>query len=224
MIKDNLEVIRENIKNACLRCGRDESEITLLAVSKTKPYSMIEEAQKLGLDNFGENKVQELDEKRKENDDIKWHMIGHLQTNKVKKLLDGEVELIHSVDSIKLAKEINKVAGNLNKKVNILIEVNISNDPNKSGILTANIDELIDEILHMDNLILKGLMTIPMIVDDDNITRNYFKDLNNLEKELNTRFNLNMDILSMGMSNDYELAIEEGSTIIRIGTNLFGKR
>ena len=224
MIKDNLEVIRENIKNACLRCGRDESEITLLAVSKTKPYSMIEEAQKLGLDNFGENKVQELDEKRKENDDIKWHMIGHLQTNKVKKLLGGEVELIHSVDSIKLAKEINKVAGNLNKKVNILIEVNISNDPNKSGVLTANIDELIDEILHMDNLILKGLMTIPMIVDDDNITRNYFKDLNNLEKELNTRFNLNMDILSMGMSNDYELAIEEGSTIIRIGTNLFGKR
>ena len=151
-------------------------------------------------------------------------MIGHLQTNKVKKLLGGEVELIHSVDSIKLAKEINKVAGNLNKKVNILIEVNISNDPNKSGVLTANIDELIDEILHMDNLILKGLMTIPMIVDDDNITRNYFKDLNNLEKELNTRFNLNMDILSMGMSNDYELAIEEGSTIIRIGTNLFGKR
>ncbi len=223
MIRDNLDIIRENIKNACLKCGRDEKEITLLAVSKTKPYSMIEEAKDLGLDNFGENKVQELDEKRKENDGLKWHMIGHLQTNKVKKLLSGEVELIHSVDSVKLAKEINKVAHNLNKNVNILIEVNISNDPNKSGVLTANIDELIDEILHMDNLNLKGLMTIPMISDDDS-TRKYFRDLNNLEKELNNKFNLNMDVLSMGMSNDYELAIEEGSTIVRIGTNLFGKR
>ena len=187
-------------------------DTTLVAVSKTKAYNF-------GIRDFGENYVQELVSKMDNlPNDIKWHMIGHLQTNKVKDLVKRNIFLIESVDSIKLAKEINKEAIKNNKSINILIEANISNDPNKTGCNINELDNLINEVKELSNINLLGLMAIAPHTDNIEEIKNSFKEMN----ELKNKYNL--ELLSQGMSSDYKLAIEVGTDIIRIGTKIFGER
>ena len=208
-----MKEIIEEIKNEI------SQETTLVAVSKTRTNEEILEAYNLGLRDFGENYVQELIKKMDTlPDDIKWHMIGHLQTNKVKDIVKRNIYLIESVDSIKLAKEINKEAIKNNKKVKILIEVKISQDPNKTGCSKEKVDNLIEEVKQLSNINLQGLMTIGPNTEDKDIIRESFKEM----KQLKDKYNL--PLLSMGMSNDYKIAIEEGSNIIRVGTKIFGER
>ena len=198
---------------------KEIGKTTLVAVSKTKSNEDIMEAYNLGLRNFGENYVQELVTKMDSlPQDIKWHMIGHLQTNKVKELVKRNIYLIESVDSIKLAKEINKEAIKDNKIVNILIEVNIVNDVNKTGCSVNDLDNLINEIHNLGNIKLLGLMAIGPNTEDIELIRRYFHDM----KILKDKYKL--ELLSMGMSHDYKIAIEEGANIIRIGTKIFGER
>ena len=207
-MKDNIENILKEIGNT-----------TLVAVSKTKPNESILEAYNLGIRDFGENYVKELILKMDTlPKDIKWHMIGHLQTNKVKELVKRNIYLIESVDSVKLAKEINKEAIKNNKFINILIEVNIANDINKTGCSLIDLDNLITSVRELSNINLLGLMCIAPHTEDTNKIRNSFKQM----KELKDKYKL--DLLSMGMSNDYLIAIEEGSNIVRIGTKIFGER
>ncbi len=192
---------------------------TLVAVSKTKSNESILKVYNLGIKDFGENYVQELINKMDTlPSDIRWHMIGHLQTNKVKDIVKRNIYLIESVDSIKLAECINKEALKNNKVINILIEVNIANDINKTGCKIADLDNLVSEVLKLSNINLKGLMCIAPNTEDNNIIRESFKKM----KKLKDKYNL--ELLSMGMSNDYKIAIEEGSNIVRIGTKIFGKR
>ncbi len=194
-------------------------DTTLVAVSKTKSNEEILQVYNLGIREFGENYVQELIYKMDTlPQDIKWHMIGHLQTNKLKELIKRNIYLIESVDSIKLAREINKEAIKNNKIINILIEVNIQNDCNKTGCSMNDLEELINEVKKLSNIILLGLMSIAPNVDDISIIRESFKKMNQLKNKYKLK------LLSMGMSNDYKIAIEEGSNIIRIGTKIFGKR
>ena len=208
-----MKEIIEEIKNEI------SQETTLVAVSKTRTNEEMLEAYNLGLRDFGENYVQELIKKMDTlPDDIKWHMIGHLQTNKVKDIVKRNIYLIESVDSIKLAKEINKEAIKNNKKVKILIEVKISQDPNKTGCSKEEVDNLIEEVKQLSNINLQGLMTIGPNTEDKDIIRESFKEM----KQLKDKYNL--PLLSMGMSNDYKIAIEEGSNIIRVGTKIFGER
>lgn len=194
-------------------------DTTLVAVSKTKSNEEILQVYNLGIRDFGENYVQELIIKMDTlPQDIKWHMIGHLQTNKVKELIKRNIYLIESVDSIKLAREINKEAIKNNKIINILIEVNIQNDCNKTGCSMNDLEELINEVNKLSNIKLLGLMSIAPNVDDISVIRESFKKMNQLKNKYKLK------LLSMGMSNDYKIAIEEGSNIIRIGTKIFGKR
>ena len=209
MIKDNIDKIRKEIPD----------DITLVAVSKTKSNEEIKEAYDLGIKDFGENYIQELTKKMDTlPKDIKWHMIGHLQTNKVKELVKRNIYLIESVDSIKLAKEINKEAIKNNKIINILIEVNISNDVNKTGISLQELETLVNQVTKLDNIRLKGLMAVAKNTDDVNIIRQEFRQMKTLQDKYKLEF------LSMGMSHDYRIAIEEGANIIRIGTKIFGER
>lgn len=198
---------------------KEINDVTLVAVSKTKSNEKILEAYNLGIRDFGENYVQELTTKMDTlPKDIKWHMIGHLQTNKVKDLVKRNIYLIQSVDSIKLAKEINKEAQKQKKKVNILVEVKTSSEESKTGIPPEELDNLIQEIKELPNINLLGLMTIGPNTENEEEVRKAFK----LLKEQKDKYNLN--ILSMGMTNDYKIAISEGSNLIRIGTKIFGPR
>ena len=209
----NLEKRINNIKKDI------NKDTTLVAVSKTKSIEEILDAYNLGIRDFGENYVQELISKMDcLPNDIRWHMIGHLQTNKVKELVKRNIYLIESVDSIKLAKEINKEAIKNNKIIDILIEVNIANDINKTGCDISSLDNIILCVKELSNVNLKGLMAIAPYTEDTNVIRNCFKKM----KKLKDKYNL--ELLSMGMSNDYKIAIEEGSNIIRIGTKIFGER
>ena len=226
MIKENLKIIEQNITDACLRSGRTREEITLIAVSKTKPVEMLEEVYATGIRNFGENKVQELSDKHEVlPQDIRWHMIGHLQTNKVKYLMD-KAYLIHSVDSLKLAYEIEKQAAKHNKIVNILIEVNIAQEETKFGLAKEEVLALVREIALLSHLRICGLMTIAPYVENPEDNRSYFREMKQLSVDIDNQNidNVNMNILSMGMSGDYMVAIEEGATIIRVGTGIFGER
>ena len=207
------------MKETLEELSKELGNTTLVAVSKTKPNEDILEAYNLGIKDFGENYVKELITKMDTlPSDIRWHMIGHLQTNKVKDLVKRNIYLIESVDSIKLANTINKEAIKNNKNINILIEVNIANDINKTGCKLEDLDNLITEVLKLSNINLLGLMCIAPNTEDTNIIRKSFKYM----KELKDKYNL--ELLSMGMSNDYKIAIEEGSNIVRIGTKIFGKR
>ena len=198
---------------------KEINDVTLVAVSKTKSNEKILEAYNLGIRDFGENYVQELTTKMDTlPKDIKWHMIGHLQTNKVKDLVKRNIYLIQSVDSIKLAKEINKEAQKQEKNINILVEVKTSSEESKTGIPPEELDNLIQEIKELPNINLLGLMTIGPNTEDEEEVRKAFK----LLKEQKDKYNLN--ILSMGMTNDYKIAISEGSNLIRIGTKIFGPR
>ena len=226
MIKENLNRVQENIRNACARAGRKEDEVTLIAVSKTKPVSMLEEAYALGVRDFGENKVQELVDKAGQlPEDIRWHMIGHLQRNKVKYIID-KVDLIHSVDSVRLAETIEKEAAKHNLTANILIEVNVAKEESKFGIMPEELDEFIEKIAGFSHIQVKGLMTIAPFVEDPEENRPIFARLRKLSVDITAKNvdNITMSILSMGMTNDYQVAIEEGATMVRVGTGIFGAR
>ena len=226
MIKENLNEVQNNIIIAAKDAGRDPKDVTLIAVSKTKPVEMLKEAYDAGMRDFGENKVQEIVEKYdKLPDDIRWHLIGHLQTNKVKYIID-KVYMIHSVDSYKLACEISKQAVKKNVTIPILIEVNIANEETKFGVKPEECEELVSMISKLPGIIIKGLMTVAPFVDDSAENRPYFSALKQLLVDINRKNidNVNMDCLSMGMSGDYSVAIKEGATFVRVGTNIFGQR
>ena len=227
MIKDNLLIVESNIANACKKAGRNISDVTLICVSKTKPVSMIYEAMDCGYTTFGENKVQELCNKYEEinNSNIDWHLIGHLQTNKVKYIVDKAC-LIHSVDSLHLAKTISKEAVKKNVSVDILIEVNVAKEDTKFGIMAEDLENLVQEIAKLPGINIKGLMTIAPFVDNPEENRIHFANLRKLLIDINSKNidNVFMNVLSMGMTNDYEVAIEEGATHVRVGTGIFGER
>lgn len=226
MIKDNLAEIEASIKKYCLNSGRDEDAAKLIAVSKTKPASMVQEAYDYGIRDFGENKVQEIMDKYPVlPKDIRWHLIGHLQRNKVKYIID-KVYLIHSVDSVRLAKQIQEEAQKANVHMDILIQVNISMEDTKYGLTTEEVYSAIESISGFDRVHIKGLMTIGPMTNDAEEIRNVFKKLKQLSVDIQKKNidNVSMDVLSMGMSGDYEIAIEEGATYIRVGTSIFGER
>lgn len=226
MIKENLNRVQENIRNACARAGRKEDEVTLIAVSKTKPVSMLEEAYALGVRDFGENKVQELVDKAGQlPEDIRWHMIGHLQRNKVKYIID-KVYLIHSVDSLRLAEEISKEAVKHGVTANILIEVNVAGEESKFGVSPEDTPGLIEEISRLPAIQVRGLMTIAPFVEKAEDNRIIFNALLKLYVDISRKNidNVHMDFLSMGMTGDYEVAVEKGATFVRVGTGIFGER
>lgn len=226
MLKENLQQVEENIKKACKKSGRDRADVTLIAVSKTKPVEMLQTVYDCGVRDFGENKVQEMCDKMEVlPGDIKWHMIGHLQTNKVKYIV-GRTELIHSVDSVHLAAEIQKQAVKKDVIVPILIEVNIAEEESKFGIHKEDTIAMIRQIAEMDHLRIKGLMTIAPFVENAEDNRLYFREIKQLSVDIKNQNidNVSMDVLSMGMTGDYEVAIEEGATLVRVGTGIFGER
>lgn len=226
MIKENLATVEQNITEACKRAGRAREEVTLIAVSKTKPISMLQEVYDTGIRNLGENKVQELCEKMDElPSDIKWHMIGHLQRNKVKYIV-GRVALIHSVDTYRLAEEINIQAKKKNIIVPILVEVNIAGEESKFGTSAEDAILLVEDISKLENIRIKGLMTIAPYVVDSEENRQYFRKIKQLSVDITNKNidNVSMEILSMGMTGDYAVAIEEGATMVRVGTGIFGER
>lgn len=226
MIKDNLNVVEERIKAACLRAGRQREEVTLIAVSKTKPVSAIEEVMKEDIVDFGENKVQELTSKYEMlHKDLRWHLIGHLQTNKVKYIVD-KVTLIHSVDSFKLAEQIDRESAKKGVICDILIEVNVAKEDTKFGVFEEDLLGVIVEVSKLKNIHVKGLMTIAPFALDPEKNRMYFRKLRQLNVDIKSKNidNVSMNILSMGMTGDYEVAIEEGATLIRVGTGIFGER
>lgn len=226
MIKENVTYVNNEIVKGCERAKRDAGEVTLIAVSKTKPVPLLEEAYEAGCRDFGENKVQELvDKYEKLPKDIRWHMIGHLQRNKVKYIVD-KVWLIHSVDSLSLAEEISKEAVKKQVLVNILIEVNIAQEVSKFGVKPQEATELICQIAKLPNINIKGLMTIAPIAETADDNREYFKQLKKLSVDIiqENIDNISMNILSMGMTGDYTVAVEEGATYVRVGTGIFGER
>lgn len=226
MIRENLDFVEENIRKACERAGRDRSEVTLIAVSKTKPVSDIREAMAYGIKTFGENKVQEIRDKTEEiTEPLNWHMIGHLQANKVK-YLPGKVCMIHSVDNVKLADEIEKQFAKHDLVADILIEVNMAHEDTKFGLSPDEALGFVREISDREHICIRGLMTIAPYTEDPESNRVYFKGLRELMNKINAENipGVNMDTLSMGMTGDYQVAIEEGATFVRVGTGIFGER
>ncbi len=226
MIKENIKTVEEKIEAACQSCGRSADEVKLIAVSKTKPVSMLKEAYEYGCRDFGENKVQELVDKYEQlPKDIRWHMIGHLQRNKVKYIVD-KVYLIHSVDSLRLAEEINKEAAKKGIKVSILIEVNVANEETKFGTSCEEVYQLVSEIAKLPNVLIKGLMTIAPYVENPEENKQYFEKLRQIYVDIAHKNvdNVCMEELSMGMTGDYETAVTQGATYVRVGTGIFGER
>jgi len=226
MIKENLEDIKIKIDAACRRAGRQNTEVTLIAVSKTKPLSMIEEAYAAGMREFGENKPQEMRDKSKALEvPVHWHMIGSLQTNKIKYVV-GTACMIHSVDSISLAAAIEKEAAKKELVMDILLEVNMAEEESKHGFSSKDVLVAVSELAKMSHLRLRGLMTVAPYTENAEENRIYFRKMKELLVDINAKNidNVFMDTLSMGMSSDYEVAIEEGATMVRIGTGIFGER
>ncbi len=226
MINHSIDKIKEEIKLAALKSGRDLEDIMLIAVTKTRTCKEMKQAQELGLVNFGENKVQELGIKYDQFDEtINWHLIGHLQRNKVKHIVD-KVKLIHSVDSLRLAKAINKEAAKKNIVANILVQVNVANEDSKFGLNVKEVVPFLKEIALFENIKVQGLMTMAPYTEEPEESRQYFRELKNLSVDINRQKidNIYIKDLSMGMTNDYTIAIEEGSTMIRVGTGIFGNR
>lgn len=226
MINENLMQVRKNIEAACQKAGRNPEEVTLIAVSKTKPVPMLEEAYQAGSRDFGENKVQEIMDKYPVlPDDIRWHMIGHLQRNKVKYIVD-KVSLVHSVDSLRLAEEISRQAEKKQTELDILVEVNIAQEESKFGTFRAEAAQLVEEIAKLPCIHVKGLMTIAPFVEHPEENRKYFRQIKELSVDIEKKNidNVSMSVLSMGMTNDYMVAVEEGATMVRVGTGIFGER
>ncbi|MHB8904752.1 MAG: YggS family pyridoxal phosphate-dependent enzyme [Melioribacteraceae bacterium] len=224
MISENLKKLEDRIGEICLKSGRNRSEIKLIAVSKTQPVEVIQEVLNYGLKELGENKAQELRDKSELiKEDFRWHFIGHLQTNKVKYVINS-ADYIHAVDSIKLADEINRKAEQINKKQKILLEIKTSGETAKLGLDNEKeIFEVAEFCKGSSNLNLTGLMTMAPYTDDVNVVRNCFIKLREIKEKL-TNNGYMLTELSMGMTNDYQIAIEEGATMIRIGTAIFGSR
>lgn len=225
-IKENINNIKQNINEAANKSNRNVSDILLLAVTKTVDINKMKFASECGLNSFGENKVQELVSKYEIlGSKYDWHLIGHLQTNKIKYIID-KVKLIHSVDSVKLATEIDKQAKKINKVIDILLEINVAAEESKFGIRFEDTFEVIDSIYKLTNIKVKGLMTVAPFVEDKEDNRTIFSKLHNLFIDIRAKQsdNIDMQYLSMGMTNDYEVAVEEGSNILRIGTGIFGYR
>jgi len=223
-IKNNLEVINEKIKKAALKANRNPQEIKLVAVTKTATIEQIKEAISAGVKIIGENKVQEAKEKYQIlSADIEWHLVGHLQTNKVKYAIEI-FDLIHSVDSIKLAKEIDRRSLQFGMITNVLVEVNVSGEETKYGIKSEEVEPFLKEISEFSRIKVRGLMTIAPIAEDKEEVRPYFRKLRELSKEIKSKNikNVKMDYLSMGMTDDFEVAIEEGANMVRIGRGIFG--
>ncbi|MHC1750457.1 MAG: YggS family pyridoxal phosphate-dependent enzyme [Cellulosilyticaceae bacterium] len=226
MIDRNLNEIKTKIAQAAKKAQKNPEEITLIAVSKTYPVSAIESAIMAGCHDFGENKVQELTNKIENiKTPVNWHLIGHLQTNKVKYVV-GKVALIHSVDSLKLAKEIQKESMKKNVETNILLEVNVAKESSKDGFFVEEVLDVIKEIATFSHVKLRGLMTVAPYVKNSEDNRKIFQKLSNLLVDIQKQNidNISVNILSMGMSNDYEIAIEEGANMVRVGTAIFGER
>lgn len=225
-IRENIKAVEKTIAVTCREVGRDVQEVTLIAVSKTKPVEMLQEAYAYGCRDFGENKVQELIEKFEEMPkDIRWHMIGHLQRNKVKYIVD-KVYLIHSVDSLRLAEEISKEAVKKDVCVKILVEVNVANEETKFGTTCDEVKQLVYDIAKLPNIRVKGLMTIAPFVENAEENRPIFSKLRKIAVDIMKENidNIDMEILSMGMTGDYTVAISERATCVRVGTGIFGLR
>lgn len=226
MVKENLAIVEDRVKAACDRAGRSYGSVTLIAVSKTKPVRLVEQAYEYGIRQFGENKAQEMKEKYEIlPKNIEWHFIGHLQTNKIKYVL-GRATLIHSVDSLHLAEAIEAECVKKGLEADVLVEVNVAQEETKSGIKTEEAEELIKDIARLPHVHVKGLMTIAPFVENAGNNRMIFRTLKELSVDIAGKNidNVSMNILSMGMTNDYEVAIEEGATHIRVGTAIFGER
>ena len=226
MLRDNLINVKDHIADACRRAGRQPEEVTLVAVSKTKPLSDIEVLIEAGQLDYGENYVQELCQKYDQvSRPVRWHMIGHLQTNKVRNIIDKTV-LIHSVDSVHLASRIEKEAARKDIKVEILLQVNVAGEETKFGLSDEQVAAMVEEISHFPHLHICGLMTSAPYVENPEENRCYFKKLHQLFVDIDSKNidNVDMSVLSMGMTNDYEVAIEEGATMVRVGTGIFGAR
>ena len=226
MIRENIEHVENTIDEACRQSGRNRSEVTLIAVSKTKPVEMLKEAYETGCRDFGENKVQELVDKYEVlPKDIRWHMIGHLHRNKVKYIVD-KVYLIHSVDSLRLAEEISKEAAKKNVDVNILVEVNVAGEETKFGTGCEEAKQLVRDIAQLPHVHIQGLMTIAPYVENWEENRIYFQQLKKLAVDISSENidNVSMKVLSMGMTGDYAVAVSEGATYVRVGTGIFGER
>lgn len=226
MVTENLKQVEEKIVKACERSGRPREEVTLIAVSKTKPVEMIEEAMKSGIRIFGENKVQEIIKKEAVlPNDIDWHLIGHLQRNKVRQIA-GKAAMIHSVDSLRLAEQIQKEYEKINETAKILVEVNVAREESKFGLMPEETEKVVREIAKMPNITVCGLMTIAPYVENPEDNRVHFQNLRKLLVDINAKNidNISMRELSMGMTGDYEIAIEEGATFVRVGTGIFGER
>ena len=226
MLETQLKEVEAKIQAACDRAGRKREEVTLIAVSKTKPIEMLQEAYDLGVRVFGENKVQEITAKYDAlPDDIHWHMIGHLQTNKVKYIID-KVSMVHSVDSVRLAEAIEKEAAKKDICMPVLIEVNVAGEESKFGLSIEEVLPFLKEISSYEHLQVKGLMTIAPFVANPEENREVFQKLKKLSVDIAAKNinNVNMSVLSMGMTNDYQVAVEEGATMVRVGTGIFGER
>ena len=226
MVQEQLEEVRQNIRNACERSGRKVEDVTLIAVSKTKPVPMLQEAYDAGARDFGENKVQEILEKEPQlPSDIRWHMIGHLQKNKVRQVIDKAV-LIHSVDTVGLAEQNEKEAVKRDLDVSILLEVNVAGEESKFGFAPEEVEEAAREIAKYPHVHIQGLMTIAPFVENSEENRGVFKKLYELYVDMKRKNidNVTMNVLSMGMTGDYQTAIEEGATMVRVGTGIFGTR
>ena len=226
MLCENLKKVEDNVDAACRKAGRSRDEVTLIAVSKTKPVEMLSTIYNQGIRDFGVNKVQEMCDKMEQlPSDIRWHMIGHLQTNKVKYIV-GHTTLIHSVDSLHLAKEIEKQAEKKDVTVDILVEVNIAEEESKFGIHKEETYELVRQIAALPHVHICGLMTIAPYVENPEDNRMYFRGIRQLSVDIAEQNidNVDMDVLSMGMTGDYMVAIEEGATMVRVGTGIFGER
>jgi PLP dependent protein len=224
-ISDRLAAVRERIASAAARMERDVAEITLIAVTKTQPVETIREAIAAGLTILGENRVQEWESKRAEFSDaaVRCHLIGHLQTNKARKAA-AIFDRVDSLDSIALANKLDAAAAEEGKRLGVLIEVHLSGEESKSGVAEADLDALTNAVRGFTNLKLEGLMTVPPYLEDIEKVRPYFRRLRDLRENLRARTGLPLPILSMGMSHDFEVAIEEGATEVRVGSALFGER
>ena len=226
MVTDNYKYIKQQVIETAKACGRNPDDITLIAVSKTKPLSDIEELVQFGVSDFGENKVQELCDKYENiSQPVHFHLIGHLQTNKVKYVVDKAC-LIHSVDSLKLANEIQKEAAKKEIISQILVEVNVAEEESKFGLHLNDVIPFVEKVASLPNIHVNGLMTIAPFVENPEENRNYFRSLKQLSLDIISKNidNIDMNVLSMGMTNDYKVAIEEGATMVRVGTAIFGTR
>ncbi len=226
MVEERYQEIKRRIGAACARSGRRPEDVTLVAVSKTKPVQMLREAYDAGARDFGENKVQEILEKYPQlPGDIRWHMIGHLQTNKVRQVV-GKVCLIHSVDTVKLAREIDKESAKRGTVTPVLLEINVAEEESKFGFKLEEAEGALKEISACPNLSVQGLMTIAPYVENAEENRGVFRKLYQFFVDMKSKKvdNMNMNVLSMGMTGDFEVAVEEGATMVRVGTGIFGER